>query len=160
KGDHPMQLVQIVWLVLLLLFVILEAATSAIVSIWFCAGAIAALLVSLFFPTAILAQVLVFVVVSGVALLAFRPLVRKITGNRRVPTNADANIGKLAQVVTEIQPARFGRVKLEGLEWTAKSDVVLPVGAWCRVDAIEGAKLVVSPLPPPDATTPPPAQGG
>ena len=86
--------------------------------------------------------------------LALRPLAKKGLIGRRVPTNADANIGKMAQVVTEIQPGRFGRVKLEGMEWAAKSDSVLPVGAWCRVEAIEGVKLVVSPAQPPSFSSP------
>lgn len=140
-----MDATQIVWLVLLLAFLVLEAVTVSVVSIWFAAGALAALLVAIFLPDAIAIQVGAFLVISTLALLALRPLAKKGLIGRRVPTNADANIGKTAQVVTEIQPGRFGRVKLEGLEWTAKSDVVLPVGAWCRVDAIEGVKLVVSP---------------
>ena len=140
-----MDATQIVWLVLLLAFLVLEAVTVSVVSIWFAAGALAALLVAIFWPGGIAVQVVAFLVVSTLALLALRPLAKKGLIGRRVPTNADANIGKSAQVVTEIPPGRFGRVRLEGLEWTAKSDAVLPVGAWCRVDAIEGVKLVVSP---------------
>ncbi|MGD9559889.1 MAG: NfeD family protein [Oscillospiraceae bacterium] len=140
-----MEIAQIVWLVLMVVFIILEASTASLVSIWFCAGSLVALLVALVWPTVYFAQVLAFLVVSVVTLLALRPVARRLVGNRRVATNADANIGKLAQVVSEIQPGNFGRVKLEGLEWTAKADVVLKVGSWCRVDAIEGVKLVVSP---------------
>lgn len=143
-----MQVMQIVWLALLVLFVVLEAATAGLVSIWFCGGALVALLAALVWPQGVWLQVLLFFVVSGVLLLALRPLARRLVGNRRVATNADANIGKAAQVVSEVQPGRFGRVKLEGLEWTAKSDYLLPVGSWCRVDAIEGVKLVVTPLAP------------
>ncbi len=142
-----MEIAQIVWLVLLVLFVILEAATTAVVSIWFCGGALVSLILSIFWPDMIWLQVVAFLAVSGVLLLLLRPLVRRLSGKNQVATNADANIGKTCQVVSEIQPGRFGRVKLEGVEWTGKADTVLPVGAWCRVDAIEGVKLVVSPLP-------------
>ncbi len=142
-----MPIMQIVWLVLLVLFVVLEAATAVLVCIWFCAGALAALMVSLIWPGAVFAQGAAFVAVSALSLWLLRPMVRRVAGTRHMPTNADANIGKDAQVVSEIQPGRFGRVKLEGLEWTAKSDVVAPVGAWVRVLAIEGVKLVVTPLP-------------
>ncbi|MDL2325282.1 NfeD family protein [Ruminococcaceae bacterium OttesenSCG-928-A16] len=140
-----MELMQIVWLVLLVAFLVLEGVTVALVSIWFCAGALVALVVAWFLPQAYALQFLLFVVVSLLALLAVRPVLRKKFVGKRVATNADANIGKKAQVVTEIQPARFGRVKLEGLEWTAKADTVLPVGSWCRVTGIEGVKLVVEP---------------
>lgn len=136
---------QIVWLGLMIFFIVLETVTVAVVSVWFCAGSLAALLVSFMWPRAILAQVFVFFLVSFVALLALRPLANKLVGSKRVATNADASIGKMCQVVSEVQPGRFGRVKLEGLEWAAKSDFVLPVGTWCRVIAIDGVKLVVIP---------------
>lgn len=140
-----MEISQIVWLVAVVLFVILEASTVVLVCIWFCAGSLVALIISLFWPGGIWLQAVAFLVVSAVCLIALRPVAKRLIGKRQVPTNADANIGKEAQVVNEIQPGRFGRVKLEGLEWTAKSDVVLPVGSWCRVLAIEGVKLVVEP---------------
>ena len=139
-----MTTMQIVWVALLVVFVVLEAATVALVSIWFCAGAVAALLVSLIWPGAIVVQVAAFLLVSAVTLLAVRPMTKKLVGDKKIATNADANIGKIGQVIEEVQPARFGRVKLEGLDWTAKSSGVLPVGTWCRVEAIEGVKLVVT----------------
>jgi membrane protein implicated in regulation of membrane protease activity len=141
-----MEMMQIVWLVLLVLFVIVEAADPALVSIWFCGGALVALVISLFAPQMIVLQMVAFVVVSVIMVLALRPFAKRFLDKNKVATNADANIGKVCQVVTEIQPARFGRVKLEGLEWMARADVVLPVGTWCRVLAIEGAKVVVTPL--------------
>ncbi len=146
-----MQTIQIVWLVALIVFLLLEAVTATIVSIWFAAGALVALLVSLAWPGAVAVQVAAFLVVSAVALFALRPFAKRMMANRRVPTNADANIGKPAQVVSEIQPGRVGRVKLGGLEWAARADVVLPVGTWCRVQAIEGVTLVVVPQTLPSA---------
>ncbi len=136
---------QIVWLGLVVVFGIAEAATATLVSVWFCAGALVALLVALLAPSAYIAQAAAFLLVSALALLALRPVARRLIGGKNVPTNADANIGKRAQVVAEIQPDRFGRVRLEGMEWTAKSNSVLPVGSWAVVQAIEGVKLVVCP---------------
>lgn len=136
---------QLVWLGLMIFFIVVETVTVAVVSIWFCAGALAALLVSFIWPGAWVAQVIVFFLVSFVSLLALRPLADKFSNKGRTATNADASIGKMCQVVSEVQPGRFGRVKLEGLEWAAKSDYILPVGSWCRVIAIDGVKLVVIP---------------
>lgn len=141
-----MQVVQIVWLALLVVFIIAEASTASLVSIWFCAGAIVALLISLFAPGALAVQIAAFILVSALTLLLLRPMVKKLAGNRRVATNADAGIGKTAQVTEAIRPGQFGRVKLEGQVWTAVSDVELPAGAWCRVEAIDGVKLVVVPV--------------
>ncbi|MDL2252515.1 NfeD family protein [Ruminococcaceae bacterium OttesenSCG-928-I18] len=140
-----MQWAPVIWLVLIVLFVVFEGLSSVLVSIWFCAGSIVALIVSLFLPEAYLIQFLAFAVVSILSMIALRPLAKKWVDTRRVPTNADANIGKIGQVITEIQPGRFGRVRLEGLDWTAQADVVLPVGSWCKVVSLDGVKLVVVP---------------
>ena len=62
----------IVWLVLLIVFIAVEAATTTLVSIWFCAGAAVALLFSAFVPNAV-AQTAVFLVVSLLCLVLMRP---------------------------------------------------------------------------------------
>lgn len=140
-----MATMQIVWIGLIVVFIVVEAATTSLWSIWFVLGSLVAFIVSLFAPLNLPLQFALFLVVSVVAILALRPFARRFMGSRRVPTNADANIGKIGQVVTEVHPERFGRMKLEGLEWTAKSDCLMPVGSWGRVVAIEGVKLVVVP---------------
>lgn len=140
-----MQTMQIVWIVLIVLFIVVEAATVSLWSVWFFLGALVAFVVSLFAPENLPVQFALFLIVSIAAILALRPFAKRFMGSRRSPTNADANIGKVAQVVGEIQPEQFGRARLEGLEWTAKSDVLMPVGSWGRVTAIEGVKLVLVP---------------
>ena len=94
----------LVWLILLIAFVVVEALTVSLVSIWFAAGAVAALIVS-GFTSSWLVQFAVFAVVSAVALAATRPLVKKRMTARRVPTNADINVGRKAQVLVEVTPA-------------------------------------------------------
>ncbi len=143
-----MQFTWLIWLALIVIFVVVEALTISLVSIWFCTGALAALAVSLVFPGAYLVQGLVFLLVSSLCLLALRPLAKRWLDTKRRPTNADANIGKIAQVTTEIQPDHFGRVRLEGLDWTAAADTVIPVGAHCQVVALDGVKLIVVPAGP------------
>ena len=141
-----MDMMVILWLVALVVFIVVEGITTALVSIWFAVGSIAALLVAAIWPQAILAQALVFVVVSVVTFLLLRPVLSKIGVKKRVATNADANIGKHAEVTEAIMPGQIGRAQLDGLSWAATSDTELPVGSWCRVDDIQGVKLVVSPL--------------
>ncbi len=141
-----MQAVWVVWLVLVVAFVFTEMATSFLVSIWFCAGSLAALLFSLFFPSAYFGQILIFAAVSILCLLVLRPMVRTHATRPRTPTNADANVGKVAHVIAEIRPNEHGRVHLDGLDWAASSEAVLPVGSRCRVLALDGVHLVVAPL--------------
>lgn len=97
----------IVWLVLLIVFIAVEAATTTLVSIWFCAGAAVALLFSAFVPNAV-AQTAVFLVVSLLCLVLMRPLVRKKDAKAAVPTNADRNVGQTAEVIAAVEPARPG----------------------------------------------------
>lgn len=136
---------QIIWLVLIIGFAILEGATVSLVSIWFCIGSIAALLISFITPS-VPVQIAVCLVVSIVVLLAMRPYARKRMAGKQVATNADRNIGRHAQVIVEIRPDEAGRVRLDGVDWSARAQVVLPVGTWCRVDALEGATFKVSPI--------------
>lgn len=138
----------LVWLILLIAFVVVEALTVSLVSIWFAAGAVAALIVS-GFTSSWLVQFAVFAVVSAVALAATRPLVKKRMTARRVPTNADINVGRKAQVLVEVTPDVTGRVRLDGVDWNARcatpGDTLTP-GSLCRVTEIHSTLLIVEPV--------------
>ena len=134
----------IVWLILLVAFIVAEAATATLVSIWFCAGAAAALLLSAFVPN-VLAQTAVFLVVSLVCLVLMRPLVRKKDAKAAVPTNADRNVVQTAEVIAAVEPARPGRARLSGVDWAARCDVPLAEGQLAEVVAVEGTTLVLRP---------------
>ena len=134
----------IVWLILLVAFIVAEAATATLVSIWFCAGAAAALLLSAFVPN-VLAQTAVFLVVSLVCLVLMRPLVRKKDAKAAVPTNADRNVGQTAEVIAAVEPARPGRARLSGVDWAARCDVPLAEGQLAEVVSVEGTTLVLRP---------------
>ena len=101
----------ILWLVALIIFGVVEAATVGLASIWFAAGALAALILSAFLNS-LLVQVVVFLAVSFVTLLLVRPLAQKYFNARRTATNADRVIGQEAVVVQEIDNLRgLGQVR-------------------------------------------------
>ena len=135
------------WLAVLVACLIAEAATVTLASIWFAAGALAAILtVQLHGSFAV--QAVVFFAVSIVFLVLLRPFARKMLKPQIVKTNADALIGTTGVVLTEIDNARAqGQVKLEAMEWTARSTSgqPIPVGTRVKVDKIEGVKAYVSP---------------
>ena len=66
----------IVWLVLMLVFLVAEGATAAMVSLWFVLGSLAALVTSLLGGEVWL-QFVVFFLVSAVSLGLLRPLSKK-----------------------------------------------------------------------------------
>ena len=133
------------WLIALVVFAVVEAATAGLVCIWFAVGALAALLAGLF-GAGILVQVVVFAVVSAAALAATRPLVRRMTAGKAVATNADRVLGAAAKVTETIDNENStGAVYVDGKTWTARSvdGIVIPVGEQVEVSSMEGVKLLV-----------------
>lgn len=140
-----------IWLGAIVLFGIVEALTAGLVSIWFVAGSAAALLVALAHGS-LTVQLVVFAVVSAVALAATRPLVRKFTAGRTVPTNADRLLGQEAKVTETIDNENAsGAVYADGKTWSARSadGSVIPAGEIVRIRKMQGVKLLVekAPLP-------------
>ena len=135
------------WLGLTVLFLIAEAATVTVISLWFAAGSLAAMAMALT-GGSIWLQALVFLVVSAAALTALRPLTRKYLTPKLTATNIDSLIGAVGIVTAGIDNiAAAGQVKLNGMEWTARSTSgdTIPAGTKIRVDRIEGVKVFVSP---------------
>lgn len=137
----------IIWLVLMVVFLIAEASTVTMVSLWFAAGALIAMIISLL-GGAVWLQTAAFLAVSVVLLLALRPLVRKYVTPTLTATNIDSVIGSTGLVTVAIDNVTAaGQVKLGAMVWTARSSsgAPIPEGALVRVDKIEGVKVFVSP---------------
>lgn len=131
-----------VWLGLIILFAVLEMATVGLLSIWFAAGAVVALLVSVL-TDSLIVQIAAFLIVSFATLIFTRPLIKRHKMDRLVPTNADMNIGRKAVVISPITPDLPGRVKLDGVDWSARSAETLAPDTLCIVTALDGATLTV-----------------
>ncbi|MBQ4100617.1 MAG: NfeD family protein [Oscillospiraceae bacterium] len=135
-----------IWLGLAVLACVIEASTAQMVSIWFAAGAVVTFIVSLF-SAPIPAQVIIFIAVSIVVLVASRPLVKKYIQPKIVKTNADAIIGKTAVVISPVSNLDMkGRVSVSGLDWAAISEdeQTYQEGEQVVVQKIDGVKLIVS----------------
>ena len=138
----------ITWLILMVVFLLAESATVALVSSWFAVGSLVALIASLL-GAPVWLQVTLFLLVSCAALAMLRPLVRKFITPKVVKTNVDAIIGKQGPVITAIDNvAATGQIKLGAMEWSARSTSGEPiaVGTLVKVDRIEGVKVFVSPV--------------
>ena len=138
----------IVWLVLFAVFLIVEASTVTVVSVWFAAGALMALIVSMLGGPGWL-QTLAFFVVSIVLLLSLRPVVRKYFTPRLTKTNVDSVIGSIGIVTAQVDNIQAtGTVKIGAMDWTARSTdgTAIEVGTRVRVDRVEGVKVFVTPV--------------
>ena len=130
------------WLVLLVVFLIAEAACPIhLVSIWFALGALVALLCAAL-GAPVWLQITLFV-----ALLW--PLAKKFLNSKVTATNVDSVVGSVGRVTADIDNVEArGQVKLGGMEWTARSTSGDPisVGTEVRVDRVEGVKVYVTPV--------------
>ena len=139
----------IIWLGLMVVFLIVEAVCAIhLVSIWFAAGALVAAIAAMLNASYWL-QMLLFLVVSCVVLALMWPFVKKFLNPSLQKTNLDSIIGTEGLVIGDIDnlTAR-GQVKLNGMEWTARSSSGEPIraGTRIRVDRIEGVKVFVTPV--------------
>ena len=136
----------VIWLALAVIFLIIEAITVGLATIWFAAGAFAAFVLSLL-NVPVLSQVVIFLAVSCCLLVFTRKIfVEKLrTGSES--TNVDALIGETGIVTEEIRPLTVGQVKINGQVWSAlgKDDETIEKDRLVKVIAIEGVKLIVIP---------------
>ncbi|MBE6813353.1 MAG: NfeD family protein [Ruminococcaceae bacterium] len=134
------------WIALFVIFLITEAVTAQLATIWFAAGALVALILELAGVESIAIQVVVFLAVSAVTLIATRPLVKKMISKKAVATNADRNVGCEAVVTEAIDNlAATGAVKINGNVWTARSvdDSPIEAGTIVITEKIDGVKMIV-----------------
>ncbi|MBO5227001.1 MAG: NfeD family protein [Ruminococcus sp.] len=139
----------IFWSVLLVVGIAAELATQQLVSIWFAAGSLGALIAASA-GASVTIQLVIFAVLSLLLLIFTRPIVRKALSFGIKDTNAKLDIGKLAVVIQEINPEKgTGRVRLGDADWMAvsASELVIPAGTTVRVEQIDGAKLIVALVP-------------
>lgn len=133
------------WIVMLVAFIVIEALTAQLVTIWFAVGSVAAL-VSQMLGAKVWLQWLIFVVVSAIVIVATRPLVKKLTKQKAQPTNADRCIGQTAVVTERIDNiSGKGAVRVNGIEWSARSESgeIIEENLTVTVTRIDGVKLIV-----------------
>ncbi len=134
-----------IWIGVTALSAFLEAATTALISIWFAAGALAAMLMAMA-GASLTAQLIVFVFVSIAALAVARPLAKRFIDPHIVPTNADRLLGGEGRVTEQIDNENAsGAVYADGKTWTARSagGEIVPAGEQVEIVGMEGVKLIV-----------------
>ena len=139
------RMMTIVWTAAIILFGVVEAATAGLVSIWFVAGALVALIAA-FVDASLVVQIILFLVVSAAALALTRPMLRKITNAKAIPTNADRVLGETAKVTETIDNENStGAVYVDGKTWSARStdDAIIPAGSRVYIESMQGVKLLV-----------------
>ena len=133
------------WMAAAIVLAVIEANTVQLVSIWFAAGCLTAMVPAIL-GLGFAAQFGVFTVVSLLTLAVTRPLVRKKLAVQRTATNVRALIGEVGRVVAPIDNSLgTGRILVHDADWSARSadGEIIGEGESVRVLKIEGVKLIV-----------------
>lgn len=134
------------WLIALVVFLVIEAATLGLATIWFAGGALIALIAAMC-GAGIVVQTVLFLIVSLVLLIFTRPFAVRFLSKDMLKTNVDRVIGMEGVVTEEISNlAGTGKVSLGGNIWTARTESeggTIPVDAVVEVLRVEGVKLIV-----------------
>jgi len=134
---------EVIWLVLIILFVIAETLTFNFITIWGAIGALSAFITA-YFTDNITIQIVVFFLITSIALILSRTFVKKVIKFEKEATNLDSVIGKIATVLKEVD-SDSGRVKVMGKDWAARSvdGNKIEEGSKVKVLEIKGVKLIV-----------------
>ena len=134
------------WLILIIICIIVEIATLGLTSIWFAAGAVAAFIAALL-RAPIPVQVILFFVVSVIALIFTRPIALKWFNRGTQKTNYQSIIGQKARITQRVDNlAETGSAVVNGQEWTARSaddNISMDIGETVNIIDIRGVKIIV-----------------
>lgn len=134
------------WLILFVTLLIIEILTMGLTTIWFAGGAIIAYVLA-FVGFDLPVQIIAFLLVSILLLVLTRPIAMKFFNQQRQRTNAESLIGQKAVVREDIDTLRgVGRVEVNGMEWSAKTDEpedTIKAGTIVVIEGIQGVKLIV-----------------
>ena len=137
----------IIWLVLLVGLLVLEAMTAGLTSIWFAAGALAGALAA-YFGAAIVVQLLLFIGISVVLFVFTRPLAIRFLKKGVTKTNVDGLVGKTAVVSEKIDNlAQTGKILVNDIDWMARTEddrETIEKGAVVKIQEIQGVRAIVS----------------
>lgn len=138
----------IMWLGILAVLLVIEGLTTALTTIWFAGGALAAAIAA-GIGMGIVPQLLLFFCVSLVLLLFTRPAALKLMNKGTEKTNVEGLLGKSAVVIQQIDNlAQTGQVRINDIEWMARTSddsITIPVGTVVVIEAVHGVRLIVRP---------------
>ena len=137
--------VWLMWLILAGVLLIGEMFSASFFLFWFSIGAAVAGLAALFGAHEA-AQLIVFIVVSGVLFATGKKFAKKVTREQPSGIGADRFVGGISVVLEEINTlANTGKIRIGMESWRALSEhgETIPVDAVVKVLRIDGTKAIV-----------------
>ena len=140
------QYMWIIWLVIFVLSLIIEGLTAELVSIFFSLGSLVALIMSFFTGIPYYIELVVFVVLSIISLLALRPVMNRVLKKEKRLTNIDEFVGKEIKLSKGYEQYSFGEANIGGIIWRVlniEEKEPINEGAEAVVISVQGNKLIV-----------------
>lgn len=140
-----MDYIGVVWIVLILLFIIIESFTMQLISIWFTVGAFVAGIAYLL-GASVGVQAAIFFVVSILLMVVTRPMAKKLLKNSGAKTNKDRIIDEIGIVTETIDNINAkGQIKVKSETWSARNigNEIIEAGTEVKIISIEGVKAMV-----------------
>ena len=136
----------VMWIIISVVALVVDIATSAFLFLWFTIGGIAAI-IALIFGSAVSIQIIVFIGVSAISMAIGYPLMKKTLRGTVSKTNTmeEGYIGR--EITVDEDLIEKAKVKIDGIYWTIKN-IGDPVkkGDKISIIGIEGNKLIVEKL--------------
>lgn len=136
----------LIWLGIVALFLVIEAATVGLTTIWFAGGALVAAIAA-WIGAGEAVQWILFIAVSLVLLIFTRPVAVRYMNKDVEKTNVERLMGQKAVVIQEIDNLnQTGLVRVGDVEWMARTksdDVQIPEKAVVVIKEVQGVKLIV-----------------
>lgn len=134
----------LLWGLLLVFAIIIEVATTALVSIWFIPGIVVAMILSCF-KVSFAIQCVVFLFVSFICLLLTKPIANKIKNSSLdCETDLEKMIGTKHLVIKEsLNEFETGMIRIKDIEWSILSIDKTPlyINDIVVIEKIEGNTL-------------------
>ena len=138
-----------IWLAVIVITAIVEAATTDLVSIWFTFGAVIPFIFAAIDIISPVWQAVIFIIVSAVLIATLRRTTLKLLfkNDKDTKTNADAIIGQKHRMLESTNFETNGKIKIKGVDWSVKGEnqQTINQGQIVEVVKIEGNKLIVKP---------------
>ncbi|MGR6835268.1 NfeD family protein [Syntrophomonas erecta] len=132
------------WILIAIVCGTIEIFSAGFWFLWLAiSAAVVALAVSLGALGSLESQLLVFAFLSLILIIFTRPLVMKFIRTEDTVSNFKALIGQHGISLTQINPIKYGQVKVNGEVWTAASQEEIDADTRIIVTGIDGVKLLV-----------------
>ena len=134
----------IFWLVLTIIFSVIEFIGPALVSVWFAFAAAITTFVSLAFDN-LKVEITFFTIVSVLAIIFIRPFTKKVLSKKK--DNFDAEVIdtciKIKKIVDISKEEKVYDVSYKGSIWTALSNEIFEVGDIPIILGFRGNKIII-----------------